>query len=56
MALVAKSIGWQPPEENDFDQRDRFLIVLEAETKDDVPQLPAGVVWGQTPLSLTVAE
>lgn len=50
MALVVKSAGYQEDENGD----DHYLIVLWAQTKDDVPMFKYGDIWNETPMTLTV--
>lgn len=53
MALVAKSFGWQ---KNNETGNEEFLVVLKAQSQDDVPSLTFGDLIEKVPLLIVRQE
>jgi hypothetical protein len=51
MALIVRSVRWAPDEKRESGRR--FIIELEAESEDDVPDIPFSCVWDKWPVRLT---
>ncbi len=51
MGLFVKSAGWDAEDDGEA----VFRIVLQADTKDDVPKLTVDAIWGRKEVALILA-